>query len=80
MFNFDITKGRSGISALLASLAIVVSGVTFSGAVLAQPSGAAVSSTAEAPAAAAPVAPAAAELHAALSCIHFWRGRREGSG
>ena len=65
MFNFDITKGRSGISALLASLAIVISGATFSGAVLAQPSGAAVSSTAEAPAPAAPVAPAAAELHAA---------------
>ena len=39
MFNFDITKGRSGISALLASLAIVLSGATFSGAVLAQPSG-----------------------------------------
>lgn len=37
MFNFDITKGRSGISALLASLAIVISGATFSGAVLAQP-------------------------------------------
>ncbi len=57
MFNFDISKGRSGVSALLASALIATAGVSFSGVVMAQPSGAvSVAAEASAPASAAPLA------------------------
>ena len=63
MFNFDISKGRSRISAVLASAVIAASGASFSGVVMAQ-SAPAVTTSAEA-AAAAPSAPVTGSLPAA---------------
>ncbi|WP_079436604.1 MotA/TolQ/ExbB proton channel family protein [Zoogloea sp. LCSB751] len=64
MFNFEITKGRSRISAVIASVMIAASGAAFSGSVLAQPSAAVAPAESSAPAS-APAAPVSTELHAA---------------
>lgn len=64
MFNFEITKGRSRISAVIASVMIAASGASFSGSVLAQPSAAVAPAESSAPAS-APSAPVSTDLHAA---------------
>ena len=64
MFHLNITKGRSGVSALLASVVIAVSGTALSGSVLAQPS-AVTAPAAEASASAAPAAPVSSEVRSA---------------
>jgi len=62
MFNIEITKGRSRISALLATVVIAASGLSASGSVMAQ-SNPPVAASAEAPAAAS-AAPVAASAQA----------------
>lgn len=63
MFNFEITKGRSRISAVIASVMIAASGASFSGSVLAQPSAVVAPAESSAPAA-APSAVVGTDLHA----------------
>lgn len=83
MFNFEITKGRSHISALLATVAIAAAGVSVSGSVMAQ-SNPPVTASAEAPAAASAAAaagPAQAGKAAATESVEnpygieaLWKG------
>jgi biopolymer transport protein ExbB len=63
MFNFEITKGRSRISAVIASVMIAASGASFSASALAQPSAAVAPAESAAPAA-APSAAVGTDLHA----------------